>query len=319
MQRLISIPFILFSALCLWNSLADFWAAYRTRVVQASVIASKLKIDWGHPDSESGEEPLYTLSVDLKADDGSGRTFSWEGDAGRAMYPEEALDEFERWQPGRKHSVGMLRGNAKEIRLDQMESNPEVGKGVGWLFGFCFSAITALASLVAVNMDSKPHPRLAFMKGFGVWTVFLAFGLMPLLGSFAFAWGMSQKLNTWKPVVARKVGEQRPFDTSKPIANVEITSKAMVALAEKPYNRIEFNWKGQTLHGGIGPWRGTYDTGTLAAGDNYYFVGSPNDRWEIAPSLSWREDFGVPFGILLFFGLAFTGASLIVKRSERSF
>ena len=319
MKRLISIPFLLFALLCLWNSVADFWAAYRTRVVPATVVASKLKIDWGRTDSESREEPLYTLSVDLKADDSSGRTFSWQGDPGRAVYPEEALDEFARWQPGTKQTIGILRGNAREIRVDQMESNPEVGKGIGWLFGFFFAGMTALAALVAGSMDEKRHPRLAFLNELGAWTVFFAFGLMPLLGSVAFAWGMSQKINTWEPVLARKAGERAAFDTSKPIPNVEITSKAMQGLAENPYDRIEFNWKGQTLHGGIGPWLGVYDTGLLPAGDGYRFMSSPNDRWDITQNLSWQEDFAVPFGILLFFGVAFTGVSFVIKRSEKRF
>ncbi len=319
MKRLASIPFLLLSALCLWNSLADFWAAYRTRVVQASVLASKLKIDWGRSEAGSYEEPLYTLSVDLKADDASGRTFSWEGDPGRAVYPEEALDEFARWQPGRKQTIGLLRGNAREIRMDQMESNPEVGKGIGWLFGFLFFGMTALAALVAGSLDEKRHPRLAFLNGLGVWTIFFAFGLMPLLGSIAFAWGMSHKISTWEPVLARKVGERAAFDTSKPIPNVEITSKAQQGLAENPYDRIEFNWKGQILHGGIGPWHGVYDTGILAAGEGYRFMSSPHDRWEIAQSLSWTGDFAFPFGILVFFGLVFTGVSFVVKRSEKSF
>ena len=319
MKRLASIPFLLFAALCLWNSLADFWAAYRTRVVQASVVASKLKIDWGRSEAGSYEEPLYTLSVDLKADDSSGRTFSLQGDPGRAVYPEEALDEFARWQPGRKQTIGILRGNAREIRLDQMESNPEVGKGIGWLFGFFFAGLTALAMLVSGNLDMNRHPRLAFAKGFGVWTIFFAFGLMPLLGSVAFGWAMFQRINTWKPVVAQKVGEQMAFDTAKPIPNVEITSKALIGLAAVPYNRIEFQWKGQILHGGIGPWRGTYDAGASAEGDNYRFLSSPDDRWEIRQRLSWKEDFAVPFGILLFFGVAFTGVSFVIKRSEKRF
>ncbi len=319
MKRLISIPFLLFAALCLWNSISDFWAAYRTRVVPVSVIASKLKIDWGRADSESIEEPFYTLSVDLKADDASGRTFTWQGDPGRAVYPEEALDEFAHWQPGRKHTIGVLRGNAREIRLDQMESNPEVAKGIGWLFGFFFSGITALATVAAGSIQTKRYPRLAFMKSLGIWTVFLAFGLMPLLGSVAFGWAMAQRINTWQPVTAQKVGEQLPFDTSKPIPNVEITSKALKGLAEKPYNRIQFEWKGQTLLGGIGPWGGIYDVGASAAGDQYFFMSSPNDRWDITKSLSWEEDFAFPFGILLFFGVAFTGVSFVVKRSEKSF
>ncbi len=319
MKQLFGVALLLFATLSLWNSIADFWAAYRTRVIPATVLASKLRIDWGRADSESQETPLYTLSVDLKSDDGSARTFSWEGDPGAAVYPEEALDELKAWGTGTKHNIGVLRGNAKEIRINQMESNPEIGKGVAWLFGFFVAGITGIASLSAANFQLSAHPRLAFLKGFGVWTVFLAFGLMPLLGSFAFAWGMSEKIATWKPVIARKVGESAAFDTSKSVPNVEVTLIAMKQLTEHPYDRIEFDWNGQKLHGGIGSWQGIYDHGTLTTGNEYRFLISPRDRWEIAQKLSWGEDFGVPFGLLLFFGLAFTGAAFGVRRMERRF
>ena len=56
-----------------------------------------------------------------------------------------------------------------------------------------------------------------------------------------------------------------------------------------------------------------------AGNGEYQFFMSPKNRWDMVPNLSWGEDFWVPFGILLFFGFAFTGASLIIRKSEGSF
>lgn len=39
-------------------------------------------------------------------------------------------------------------------------------------------------------------------------------------------------------------------------------------------------------------------------------------RWDIVPKLSWSEDFAVPFGILLFLGITFCGASLLIRKMD---
>ena len=88
------------ATLSLFSSAKNFWAVSRMREVSATIVTSSLKIDWGREAFETNEIPLYLMSVDLLADDGSGRVFHWSGDPGKAAYPEEALDEFALWQKG---------------------------------------------------------------------------------------------------------------------------------------------------------------------------------------------------------------------------
>lgn len=297
----------LFTALCLWNAFSDFRAAANMRHTKAKVLASRLKMDWGRADATSYEEPLYTVEMDLVATDGSNRTFHWEGDPGQAVYPEEALDALQRWAPGTEHTVSMLRGNARELRFDQFESNPEIGKGIAWMVGAMFAGITGLAAFAAGD-------RLNIL---GPWAVFVGFGLFPLLGAFPVAWGTSQKILNWKQVTAQKIGDSAPFDVSKPIPNVVLTPKAIENLPTVPYDRFEFTLNGATFHAGRGPWHGVYET--ALADDKPVFFVDPNDRWSSAKTLSWQEDFGVPTGILLFFGLTFTGVGLLIRKFDRRF
>lgn len=303
----------LLTLLCLWNAISDFRIASSMRKAKAKVVAQKLTIDFGRPDSESNEEPLYTVALDLLATDGTQRTFHWEGDPPGAIYPEEALDYLQKWAVGTEHTVAMLRGNAREVRFDDFESNPEIGKGIAWIFVAFFLGITGFAAFAVASQERE----LPFLRGLGAWTVFFGFGLLPLLGAFPVAWGTSQKVLTWKPVTATKVGERAPFDVNQSIPNVELTAKAKEKLAEHPYQRIAFPFNGRTVHGGLGPWQGIYDRGIQS--DTLQFFVNPKDRFEIAPKLSWGEDFGAPTGILLFFGLAFTGAGLLIRRFDRSF
>jgi len=313
----------LLTVLFLWFAIQNFWIASRMRNTDATVVASALKIDWGRPDSESVEQPLYLLRIDLRAADGSARTFHWEGDPGQAVYPEEALDEFKRWSPGTHHNIATIRGNSRELRLDQLESNPEIGKGVGWIFGAFFMGMFAVSLFAAGASDPvNAPPGLGLIKGFGIWIVFLAFGIPMLIGSMAFGWGMSQKILSWQQITSNEVGEAAAFDITRKIPNVEITAKALKGLEESLYKRLEFRWSGQTLHAGLGSWQGVYDIGLRGAPEEngkYRFFISPKDRWEVEPTLSWGENFGVPFGTLLFFGVAFTGASLAIRSQERRF
>ena len=313
--------FVLLASLSLFYSAKNFWAVSRMREVSATVVASSLKIDWGREEFETNEIPLYLMSVELLADDGSGRVFHWSGDPGKAAYPEEALDEFALWQKGTRHRVAMLRGNARELRMEHLEDNPEQNAGIGWLFAAFFSAMIGVAFFASAGIEIGGRARLGFLRGMGMWTVFLAFGLLPLFGSVLFGWGMANRILSWEQVSAHKVGESIAFDTTLKIPGVEVTLNAATKLAENPYDRVEFQWKGRTLLGGIGKWGGVHDRGMSSGAGNgeYQFFISPKNRWDMVPNLSWGEDFWVPFGILLFFGFAFTGASLIIRKSEGSF
>lgn len=289
----------LLTLLCIWNAFSDFRAAATMRHVKAKAVAANLTIDWGRTEESSSEEPLYRLVVELVAMDESKRVFHFEGDPGQAVYPEEAMDSLERFAVGTGHTVSMLRGNARELRFDQFESNPEITKGIAWSFGAVFAALIGIAAYVA-------------MDKVGPWIVFFGFGLLPLLGAIPVGWGASHRIMNWKQVTAQNIGEPAPFDVTKSRPNVQITPRALENLPQHPYQRIEFQWQGRTLHGGLGPFRGIYDTDLPTR--NLTFFMNPNDRWEIDESLTWGEDFAFPTGILALFGIVFTGVGLLIRR-----
>ena len=310
--------FVFLACLSLFYSVKNFRAVSRMREVSATVVASSLKIDWGREEFKLYEIPLYVMSVDLLADDASGRVFHWSGDPGRATYPEEALEEFSLWQKGTRHRVAMIRGDARELRLENLEDNPEQNAGIGWLFAVFFAATFAVACFAAAGIETGGRARPGFSKGTGMWTIFLAVGLLSLFGSVPLGWSMANRIHSWEQVSAHKVGASTAFDTTLKIPGVELTPNAITKLAENPYDRVEFQWQGRMLHGGIGSWRGLHDLkmSSGASEGEYRFFMSPKNRWEILPTLSWGEDFWFPVGILLFFGFAFIGASLVIRKMD---
>lgn len=74
--------FALLTCLFLFYSARNFWTMSRMGQVNATVLASGLKMDWAR--EEHTEMPVYLMSVELQAEDGSGRVFHWDGEAGKA-------------------------------------------------------------------------------------------------------------------------------------------------------------------------------------------------------------------------------------------
>lgn len=124
--------------------------------------------------------------------------------------------------------------------------------------------------------------------------------------------GSAQKILNWKQVTAYTIGEPAPFDVAKPISNLQLTPKAIENLPKHPYQRLQFQWNGQTLHGGKGPWHGTYDV--LPPAQSITFFMNPRHRWSIDKSLSWGEDCALPTGIVALIGIIFTGAGLLIRK-----
>lgn len=93
---------------------------------------------------------------------------------------------------------------------------------------------------------------------------------------------------------------------------VEVTPAGLASLAEAKYDLIEYEWRGQRVRGGIGHFEGVH---SHLAGDGVYrFRISPNNRWELSGKMGWNADFFAPSGVLLFFGVAFCGAGLVIKK-----
>jgi hypothetical protein len=299
LSRIAAAFFLLLALICVGFSIKNFWAATHLRTAKATVVASKLLVDW-----LPSNEPSYLITLDLVGIDDPKRTFHWEGDPGSAAYPEEAIDELEHWKPGTIHEVSMVRGNSRELRFDQLESIPELGYGFAWAVGAIMFGFVAFSFYMVARLAKD---------GSGVWLGFLAFGILPLLGAPFLGWGTSQKLLTWKPIEIQKVEGTIPFD----YPNVTYTPLAKEKMASVEYARFEYQFQGKTYHLGVGPWYGLLDTATrdeeVPGAPNRYHV-NPKDRWGLARNLTWQEDVFLPTGIVAFFGIAFTGVSLFIRK-----
>jgi len=300
----------LFAGVCIWNSASNFWAASSQRKFPVKVVNSKLTFEWFGGDSDDQPLPYYLLGLDLRAEDGSEREFSWQVEAGGAVYPEEALDVLAAWGKGTVHEIASVRGRSRQLRFDEMEANPEMDKGIGWMVG-AFLLVMFGVSFRFLDQDSSQG---------GPWLIFLMFGMMPAFGGAAFGiYGVKQIL-TWKPVELVKVAEATPFDFSKPIENVEFTEKALAQMKDVSYERLQYELDGVTYRLGRGRWWGVLYEADREERDpshpNRYFV-DPSNRWKMARRLDWWRNVGFPVSILGGFGMVFIGAALFVRRFSR--
>ncbi len=299
--------------LSLWFSAKNFWTYARMRSVDVSVAASSLRVDATPPErGETSGWLFYYLQLDFRAEDGSGRKLHWEGEAGRAAYPEEAFDELRLWGPGTRHRIQIIRGNARELRLNEMEQ-PELEAGTGLLILAAMLGMIALAMLVGLGDENSPLRRFAFGRRLGIWTIFFGFGLLPLLGWGGFTASHVYRMATWQETSARRVEAGHRFDAAQLPKGVEVTPAARAILAEAKYDLIEYEWRGQRVRGGIGHFEGVHSH--LGSADRLRFRISPKNRWELSEKLGWNADFWAPFGVLLFFGVAFCGAGLLIKKT----
>jgi hypothetical protein len=328
MRSRLGIPFYLgcFMAVCTlffaYLSIRNFRDYFSMRSAEVRVLASSMKIQiFPAPDSDSSPYLGYLLQLQLQSTDATQRLISWDAEAGKAAYPEEALDELAAWAPGTIHRIQFLRNSARAIRIEELERSPELESAIGALiaiaiFGlgtlFCYTAANEMS---ADQMPAKPGKR-ASTGFFGPWLLFVAFGMLPLIGWVAFTASFLWKVSTWIPVSANVPAAARAFDLTSLPANVEITESAKEKLQGSEYRLFTFPWNGKTLHGGIGYLGGEFDDNTNHAPrpETLNFHISPVNRWALQVELGKGEDFWVPFGVLLLFGLAFTGAGLAVRK-----
>lgn len=309
--RLLFFGSTLLFLLCLFLAARGYWRAYNLRKYDVTVVATQMKVDAPPTHSSDPPEPEYHLTIDFVSDDGSGRTFHWEGDPGQARYPEEALDEYRRFQPGTKHTIETLRGNSREIRLNTLEDSPEFNSGVGWTFAAFFASAFVLASYMVTGKGGINS---------GAWMAFAFFGIMPLLGSIPLGYFSVKKMLTWRPVSVTRIGnltEATTYDVTTAPPGVQFTPAVREIFAAHPYTLYEYQYGGRTLHLGRGHWGGVLDTLAVILEDAKpeMFV-SPVDRWQVDSKLDWQQTVYFPTGIALFFGLAFSAAAFGMYKIE---
>ncbi len=310
-----------FFALCslffVYLAIRNFNAYFSMRSAEVRVLASSMKIDvMPPPDSDSASYVGYLLRLRLQTTDSYARNLSWETEAGKAAYPEEALDELRAWAPGTVHKIQFLRGDARNLRIEELDRSPELESAIGSVIVIGIFGMIMMFCMVAARADDR-----SFAKGFfGPWLLFVGFGMMPMLGWIGFTASHIWKVATWQKVTAQVPEQITIFDAAKLPPNVEITDRAKERLANTEYRLFTFPWNGQTLHGAVGT-VGTlsgefdYDNNTLPrpAGALHFHI-SPVNRWALQVNLGRGEDFWVPFGMLLLFGLAFMGAGLTIRK-----
>jgi hypothetical protein len=312
-----AVCFLLFAYLAIRN----FRAYFTMRSAEVRVLASDLKIDFfPAPDSESAPFVGYLLRLKLETTDDAKRQISWETEAGKAAYPEEAFDELQDWAPGSVHRIQFLRGEARAIRIETLERSPELESGIGstlalGIFGlialFCFTA-----SKIEEGDRSGKEPTF-----WGPWLLFVGFGALPLIGWAVFTASFIWKANTWIPLSVQVPTEAKAFNLASAPANVEISDSAKEKLKSSEYRLFTFPWNGKMLHGAIGYLGGEFDDNSgagLRRSDTLNFHISPTNRWALQVNFGKGEDFWVPFLMLLFFGLAFTGAGLGIRKMAMS-
>ncbi len=289
---------------CFWSAATNLWTHLRMRTIPVEVVRSSLLLDA----PGDGSDLNLILRLDLKTTDGAERLIHWEDAPGRATYPEEGYDELRRWGPGTRHQIYQIRGQAREFRLPNSRS-PElvamiVYLSLGCFVGFFFFVFRAVAN------EAGP-PKLV-----GVWTIFFLVGVGAMIGSALFAWHEIPKRLSWPSVVAtlEPVPEPTAEAPPKPLPdNVVITPAARRLLDHSSYKVLQFDG----LHAGLGNFGGSYEelAKRCTSGDQECrFVINPHDRWDVELDARWDETFFFPLIMFLVFGLAFSGAGLMIRR-----
>lgn len=106
------------------------------------------------------------------------------------------------------------------------------------------------------------------------------------------------------------------FNSAQPPPGVEITPAEAEKLKDNSYRLFTFSWNGAVRSGAVESLSGKFDDGSNSMRDcpgPLSFHISPMNRWAISVNLGQGEDFWVTFGVLLGFGIVFTGAGFLVR------
>jgi hypothetical protein len=303
-------PMLVFALFCVYKIGSNLWNYNRMRVMPVEVVSSSLFVD-----ADAERYPFFVLRLDLRSTDANDRRIRWDEEISQAFYIEEAYDELRRWAPGTRHNVQFLRGQAREIRIEVSGVNPELQAAGGWTFGAGFALMIGIPLLgMAVPEDSRMR-RLGLHKYVGPWLALSVFGFFPLIGAAAFAIVETPKRFQWKAVDGVPVSRK---DLPPAPPNVEITAQVKPILEEKkaPFF-VRHEWNGRVFHGGLGehngPYEELYSTCEISQKSCRFYV-SPTNRWEIKRAMAFDKEYWAPLGILSFFGVAFTGAGLLVRK-----
>ena len=318
--RALGIVFALFTLLCLYGTGRNLWKYSRMRTIPVEVVRSSLLIDVPPEGTGDPSDVDYTLRLDLVTTDGTARPIHWEDVPARAAYPEEAFDELTRWAPGARHEIFQLRGEARAIRLPGASDSQELDAAIFLLCATLFLGFFAL-TFVALASEESPWFLPSWLKQhLGVWLVFFSVGMVALGGDFLFITTQLPKIISWPTAVATGAPPPAEYDSSSLPPNVVITAAARQRIKAHSHTVLTFQWNGATLHGGLGANEGPYDALAhdvcRSTDPPCRFKISPTDRWNVAAKPGWNVEFFMPVGMFTLFGVAFTGAGLMIRRDK---
>ncbi len=312
--------FAVLTLLCLYGFGRNLRTYARMRTVPVEVVRSSLLIDASSDPTGDPTDVDYTLRLDLVTTDGSSRPIHWEDVPARSAYPEEAFDELTRWAPGARHQIFQLRGEARAIRLPGSSASQELNAAIGFAFATAFFAFFTLTFGAIAGEESTWFRRPWLKRNLGVWLVFFSVGVAAFIGDFFFLANQLSKILYWPAAVATMRHAPAEYDPQSLPPNVHMTAAARDRLRLRSHEVLTFQWNGATLHGGIGSNEGPYDElahqACRSSEESCQFRISPTDRWNVAAKPGWNVEFFMPVGMFTLFGVAFTGAGLMIRRDK---
>lgn len=301
---------VLVTLLAAWMAFDNFRDSRSLRTTNARLTDSRLRMDALRENPDAQPELTFLLTLYFTAPD---RTYHWEGDAGKAVCPEEALDTFADWKVGNQYPISTIRGNSREIRFNNLEDNPEFDRGIAWTILTLMLLVITISIYVFTRLDDTLTQGHS-----GVWLIFVGFGLMPLIGGLALGYSDIRDKLTFVPVTIERTSAKPP-DLSQLPPGVEVTPSAHILLTDTKYATYQYQRAGRTWRVCDGPTSGVFAgfRGERAAELPRYdaFI-DPRNRWNAQSDMSWVTIL-IPTTLLLLFGFVFCGAGLLVRRSER--
>lgn len=301
--------------LCLWGAATNYWTYLRMRTLPVEVVAAKLVIDEFDTDYDEPARLAYILKLDLAATGETSRFFTVEEFLRYPTHPEEALDELAAWSPGTRHSVYLIRGDAREVRLPGGSEFAERTTGNACLVGAIFFGLFAVIIFGVFQDNAFRLKAAALRRFFSIATVFYGFSAMFALLTVFYLWDAIPKRIAGPNTLASISPAPTTYPPEAFSAQVSVTPngrKQLDAFQLSSRRLLTFPWNGSTLHGGLGQYAGAYNE--LAeycpeSASSCRFDVNPADRWDVSPAGRWDVHFFLPLFLLLVFtaGLGIAG------------
>lgn len=300
-----AILFALFTCYLWFQAAENYWGFTRMRPLPVEVLQSSLHIH--HDDGYS-----FLLKLDLRATASADRQLHVEEYLDDPSTPEEAAGVLQLWSPGSRHTIHVLRGDAREIRLPYTHLTPETHAAIGYLIGSVFPLLFTI--IAAGYASSGPaESQGSFLFGASIFCGILC--AVFLLGAAIYSWYTLPPAFAWPIVTATHVNGPVPLPPS-----VHFTPAARRVADENPSRLYAFPFDGRTIHANRQAHTGPYMQLPDYCGnsDPCTFRVNPADRWSVAEDNVLDSRYYVTMAIILAFAAAtFAAARTLLKAAVK--